>query len=159
MPHVESHRGLPLSMNIVLYLYCWCVHISVHYILQYRCADQFYIYTVGVYIYVYNTFYSTAVQTSFNLTETERGFSRNDIFFAQSLHYLTQNFFSNICASFAHEAEPLLRNIPHHTQQVLRIFAPNYLRSLRQIKNFTIIFVICSQKQQNCAKSNILYKK
>ena len=34
--------------------------------------------------------------------------------------YAKNFFFANFCASFANEAEQLLCNIPHHTQQVLR---------------------------------------
>ena len=42
------------------------------------------------------------------------GVSRNGNFFARNLRDFPQkNVFANFCASFAHEAEQLWRNIPH----------------------------------------------
>ena len=63
-----------------------------------------------------------------------------------------QNFiFANFCASFAHEAEQFLHNIPHHRQQVLRIFAQ--IEKLRKFFTSTII----SEKASFCAKTKFVY--
>ena len=53
--------------------------------------------------------------------------------------FLETHIFANFCASFAHEAEQLLRNIPHQTQQDLHIFGQNYLHH-----NFKIYFWLFS---------------
>ena len=78
------------------------------------------------------------------------GFSRNGNFFAQHLHNFTlQNNFEKLCASFAHEAEPLLRNIPHwstsHATNFVHIctkikIAQNYLRNLLKNQNCAELF-------------------
>ena len=89
----------------------------------------------------------------------KQGFRGRAIFFAQNLRYLPQVFiFATFCASFAHGAEQVLRNILYHTQQVLRNIAQNNLRKKQNSPNLckTQYFM---QELQPCIINKILTKK
>ena len=81
-------------------------------------------------------------------------------FFAQNCAISRKkNVFANFCASFAHEAEQLLRHIPHCSASHAKSLQ-NYLRNFRKSQ----ICAICSQIEiaQNakfCEICNILRKK
>ena len=77
-------------------------------------------------------------------------------FCAQNMSYFTQKI---ICVTFAHHLCmkrnnfcAIFRIVPHHTQQVLRIFAQNYLRKEQNCAKFL------ASKNKFSQKSNILRK-